>query len=126
MYSSPEHLATLVGNLVANAIFYSHDNGTVTVTTRVGEDRAVTVGIADEGIGIREDALPNIFDEYYRTREASRHNEMSTGLGLAIVKRIADNLDIRIRVHSQEGEGTTFDVIIPRRTSGTDPAAARH
>jgi len=126
VYSSPEHLTTLVGNLVANAIFYSHDNGTVTVAISVGEDREVTVGITDEGIGIREDALPNIFDEYYRTREATQHNDMSTGLGLAIVKRIADNLDIAIRVHSQVDHGTSFEVVIPRRTSHTDPAATRH
>ncbi len=126
VYSSPEHLTTLIGNLVSNAIFYSHDGGTVGITIAVGEDRSTTVVIADQGIGIREDALPNIFDEYYRTREASQHNELSTGLGLAIVKRIADNLDITIRVRSQIGHGTTFEVVIPRRTSGTDPAAVRH
>jgi signal transduction histidine kinase len=126
VYSSPDHLATLLGNLIANSIFYSHDHGAVTVTIRVGEDRTVTVAIADEGIGIREEALPKIFDEYYRTREATQHNDMSTGLGLAIVKRIANSLDIIIRVHCQEGQGTIFDVVIPRRTSGTDPSAARH
>ncbi len=126
VYSSPEHLKTLVANLVSNAIFYSHDKGTVSITISAGDDRAVTVAIADQGIGIREDALPHIFEEYYRTREASRHNEMSTGLGLAIVKRIADNLDITIRVHSQEGHGTTFEVVIPRQCSLTDAAATRH
>jgi len=126
VYSSPEHLKTLLGNLVANAIFYSHDNGTVDITISVNDDRAVTASIADHGIGIREDALPNIFDEYYRTREAAQHNDMSTGLGLAIVKRIADNLDIVIRVHSEIDKGTTFDVVIPRRMSDTEPTAARH
>ncbi|MBL7075858.1 MAG: HAMP domain-containing histidine kinase [Kiritimatiellae bacterium] len=126
VYSSPEHLKTLLGNLLSNAIFYSHDTGTVSIAIAVGEDRTVTVSIADQGIGIREDALPNIFDEYYRTREAAQHNDMSTGLGLAIVKRIADNLEIIIRVHSHVDHGTTFEVVIPRRTTPTDPAVARH
>ncbi len=126
VYSSTERLNTLLGNLVANAIFYSHDDGTVTITITVDSDRTVTVSVADQGIGIREEALPHIFDEYYRTREAAQHNKMSTGLGLAIVKRIADNLEISIRVHSQLGHGTTFDVVIPRRTTHTDPATARH
>ncbi len=124
VYSSPEHLKTLLGNLVANAIFYSHDDGSVSISVSVGEDRQVTVSIADQGIGIREDALPSIFDEYYRTREAAQHNDMSTGLGLAIVKRIADNLGLTIRVHSQVEHGTTFDIVIPRHMGSTDPAAA--
>ncbi|MDP6490306.1 MAG: HAMP domain-containing sensor histidine kinase [Kiritimatiellia bacterium] len=126
VYSSPTHLKTLLDNLASNAIFYSHDEGTVRITITADSERAVTVSIADQGIGIREDALPSIFDEYYRTREASQHNKMSTGLGLAIVKRIANNLDIAIRVHSEIGIGTTFDVVIPRRTSNTNPAAAQH
>ena len=125
-YTVPGHLKTLLSNLLANAIFYSHDGGTVTLTISVDSDRAVTVAIADEGIGIRADALPHIFDEYYRTREATQHNDMSTGLGLAIVKRIAHNLGLTLRVHSEIGKGTTFEIVIPRRTTATDPAAARH
>ena len=125
-YTSPQRLKTLLANLLANAIFYSHDGGTVTVTVSEGNDRAVTVSIADEGIGIRDDALPHIFDEYYRTREATQHNKMSTGLGLAIVKRIAQNLDLTLRVHSEVDRGTTFEIVIPHRTTSSDPAAARH
>ena len=126
VYTSPAHLKTLLANLLANAIFYSHDGSAVTVTISVDPDRAVRVAIADEGIGIRADALPHIFDEYYRTREATQHNDMSTGLGLAIVKRIASNLDLALRVQSEVDQGTTFEIVIPRRTTSTVPAAARH
>ncbi|RKX33962.1 MAG: hypothetical protein DRP64_20485 [Verrucomicrobia bacterium] len=117
VYAPPRQLKTLLSNLVANAVFYSHDGGTVKIGISSGADGGVTLSVADQGIGIDAAALPNIFDEYYRTREASKFNKMSTGLGLAIVKRIAENLDLAIRVHSQPGQGTTFEIDIPHRTT---------
>jgi signal transduction histidine kinase len=69
--------------------------------------------VQDRGIGIKEEALPHIFEEYYRTKEAARFNRHSTGLGLSIVKEIAQNLDLRIRVESEAGEGTIFRVYLP-------------
>ncbi len=104
-----EPLGILFSNLVANAIFYSHEGGTVNVSARQTGNR-VFVSVADQGIGIREDAIPHIFDEYYRTKEASKFNKMSTGLGLSMVKEIARNLGLGVRVSSEQGRGTTFDV----------------
>lgn len=103
-------------NIVANAITYSHDGGHVSVRARSAGEIAV-VTVTDNGIGIREDALPHIFDEYYRTREATRFNKLSTGLGLAIVKEIAAQAGLRIRVTSEEKMGTTFAVEIPIRAA---------
>ncbi|NQU40718.1 MAG: HAMP domain-containing histidine kinase [Lentisphaerae bacterium] len=124
-YTDPSLLKTLLANLLANAVFYSHEGGTVSLTLTANDDRSTTVSITDQGIGIRDDALPHIFDEYYRTKEASQFNQMSTGLGLAIVKRIATKLELTIQVHSVLDHGTTFAVTIPRRTTETDPAASR-
>ena len=73
------------------------------------------VSVRDYGIGIREDALPNIFDEYYRTQEASRFNRESTGLGLAIVKVIAQRFGLSITVESEVGRGTQFIVRFPNQ-----------
>ena len=72
----------------------------------------IHVRVRDHGIGIREDALPHIFDEYFRTNEAARFNRLSTGLGLAIVKVIAQNFALGIRVNSELGKGTEFEVIM--------------
>jgi signal transduction histidine kinase len=77
----------------------------------------VRVLVADHGIGIREEVLPRIFDEFFRTKEGARFNRMSTGLGLAIVKEIARRYGLRIRVTSELGKGTTFEVAIPKGIS---------
>jgi len=72
------------------------------------------VRITDHGIGIPEDKLPHIFDEYYRTDEAARHNKNSTGLGLAIVRHIAERHGIDVIVESTPGATTTFELRFPR------------
>jgi len=103
-----EHLKMLFNNLVTNAILYSNDGGRVYVSCKTLTDGTAEVVIRDEGIGIHPDKLPKIFDEYYRTQEAVKHNKQSTGLGLSIVKRIALTHGIRIRVESSPGAGTKF------------------
>jgi len=106
-------LAVLLTNLVSNAVAYSHEGGHIEISVRdlPGE---VRLAIADHGIGIRDDALPHIFDEYFRAKEAVRMNRISTGLGLAIVREIALRNSLKIVVTSAVGRGTTFEVIIPK------------
>ncbi len=109
-----ERFTILFSNLVSNAIFYSHEGGRVEVLAKQGKEEA-RVSVSDFGIGIRTDALPHIFDEYFRTKEAARFNKMSTGLGLSMVKEIARNTGLGIRVTSELGKGTTFEVLIPKK-----------
>jgi two-component system phosphate regulon sensor histidine kinase PhoR len=108
-----EQLAALFTNLVANAVSYSNVGGAVEISAREERDE-VRVLVADHGIGIRDEALPHIFDEFYRTKEAARINQMSTGLGLAIVKEIARQFGLRIKVTTELNQGTTFDVAMPK------------
>jgi two-component system phosphate regulon sensor histidine kinase PhoR len=110
--SAPKQLAILFSNLLANAISYSRDGEGVEVVSRKDDDAAV-VSIIDHGIGIADDALPHVFEEYFRSAEASKFNRASTGLGLAIVRRIALNLGLGIKVSSEQGKGTSFEVTIP-------------
>jgi two-component system phosphate regulon sensor histidine kinase PhoR len=107
-------LGILFSNLISNAINYSHENGVVEVALSRTKDRVI-VTVTDHGIGIREDAIPHIFDEYFRTKEASKFNKRSTGLGLTMVKEIARNLGLGIKVTSEEGKGTTFEVILRKK-----------
>ena len=108
-----DQLTVLFTNLVANAVSYSSEGGSVEIgASERPED--IRVVVADRGIGIRDDALPHIFDEFYRTKEAARFNRMSTGLGLAIVKEIARHFGLRITVISEYGKGTTFEVSLPK------------
>ncbi|HEB10901.1 MAG TPA: hypothetical protein ENI06_06775 [Spirochaetales bacterium] len=105
--------AILFSNLLANAIFYSHEGGKVEVSYKNNSD-GVILSVSDHGIGIRDEALLHIFEEYFRTREAAKFNRSSTGLGLAIVREIARNFGLKIRVTSEMGKGTTFEVTFPK------------
>ena len=103
-----DHAKMLLGNLLSNAVLYSHPGSTVHVRCRQDHRYAAVVTIQDHGIGVPADKLPHIFDEYYRTDEAVRHNKGSTGLGLAIVRHVAEAHGVGVRVESRPGMGTTF------------------
>ena len=113
VFGDRKQLMILLSNLIANAISYSREGGWVRVASAETADE-VRISVADNGMGIRADALPRIFDDYFRTREAAAFNKMSTGLGLAIVKKIAARFGLRLKVTSEEGTGTTFEVVMPR------------
>ncbi len=74
----------------------------------------VCVSVVDQGIGISDEALPQIFDEYYCAKEGAKFNKSATGLGLAIVKRVVVNLALRLEVVSEVGKGTSFEITIPK------------
>jgi signal transduction histidine kinase len=108
-----DHLKMLLTNVISNAIVYSAEGGIVRVRCDATPPEGPVVTIDDEGIGIPPEKLPRIFDEYYRTEEAIRHNKDSTGLGLAIVRHVAVNHGIRVRVESAPGRGTRFTLRFP-------------
>ena len=110
--SNRKQLSTLFANLIANAIVYSHPDSQIEVTAS-STPMGISVKVSDHGIGISEKALPHIFEEYFRAPEAAQFNLLSTGLGLAIVKHIAQNVTRKINVTSEQGKGTTFEVLIP-------------
>jgi len=105
-----DHLKMLFDNLLSNDVAYSYEGGRVQVSCNNDEHGFHMVTISDNGIGIPGEKLPHIFDEHYRTKEAMKHNKESSGLGLAIVKHVAELHRIQLRVKSQQGEGTTFEL----------------
>ncbi len=105
-------LVSGIGNLVENAVKYSHDGGAVQVRARV-DDKSVEVMVADHGVGIPERDLDRIFERFYRVDKARSRETGGTGLGLAIVRRVATNHGGDVLVSSQEGEGSTFVLRLP-------------
>ena len=103
-----EYIKILLSNIIANAIIYSKVNGKIFIKCSETENKKPVVIIEDQGIGIAEDKLPYIFEDYYRTEEASAHNKISSGLGLGIVRRIAVSHKIKIKIESIENIGTKF------------------
>ncbi len=109
-----DHLKMLFTNLLANAVVYSHAGSTVEVRCGTNEKGYPEVSIKDYGIGIPQEKLPHIFDEYYRTEEAVLHNKESTGLGLPIVRQVALRHRISVDVRSCPGKGTEFVLRFPK------------
>ena len=111
-------LERLVVNLLDNAIKYNRPGGRVGLRLRrlaaaPGEREAVEIEITDSGIGIPADALPRIFERFYRVDKARSREEGGTGLGLAIVKHVAQAHGGRVEVQSDVGRGSRFRVRLP-------------
>jgi len=99
-------------NLVSNAIKYNRPNGTVMIRAEASDNEMV-ICVQDSGIGIPEEALPHLFQKFYRVRE-HESKVAGTGLGLSICKRIVQGHGGRVEVKSKVGVGTLFTVILPR------------
>jgi signal transduction histidine kinase len=108
-----DHMKMLLSNVFSNAVNYSHEGGTVRVNCRAADAGGAIIEVEDHGIGIQPEKLPKIFDDYYRTDEAARHNRDSTGLGLAIVRRIVETHRIKLTVESAPNCGTRFTLRFP-------------
>lgn len=106
-------LKQLLLNLLDNAIKYTDHNGTVTLSLRSTQDRAV-IEVRDTGRGIPKEDLPHIFDRFFR-RSKSTPDRTATGfgLGLSIVKWIVDSHGGTIEAESELGKGTTFRLKFP-------------
>ena len=107
-----EQLAHLFDNLIDNAIRYNRENGTVEIRAMRNQED-VRVQVSDTGIGVAEQDVPKIFDEFYRCQREETRMIPGTGLGLSIVKRIVDTHGGRVEVDSEVGKGTTFTVRLP-------------
>ena len=105
-------LASAIGNLVENAVKYSHAGDAVQVRVRV-DDAAVEVMVADQGVGIPARDLDRVFERFYRVDKARSRETGGTGLGLSIVRHVATNHGGEVLVSSQEGEGSTFVLRLP-------------
>ena len=108
-----------VGNLVENAVKYSEENDTVTVSLIPLAD-SVDVEVMDRGIGIPAASLDRIFERFYRVDRSHSRATGGTGLGLSIVRRVITNHGGEVNVSSREGEGSTFTVRLPRHQPAND------
>lgn len=104
-----DKLEQVLSNLVDNALKYTPDGGTITLSLFRNGDWAC-LAVADTGMGISADDLPHIFDRFYRVDKARSKASGGTGLGLAIVKGIVERHGGRVTVTSEPGKGSTFTV----------------
>lgn len=103
-----------VKNLVNNAIKYSPERTTVTVSTAL-EAEAVRVRVEDRGFGIPSEARDRVWDKFYRVvREGQEKDEESTGLGLSFVREVVEQHGGQVQLDSEEGRGSIFSFTLPR------------
>nr|WP_026681414.1 HAMP domain-containing sensor histidine kinase [Priestia megaterium] len=108
-----EKIKQIMINLLDNAINYTPEKGRVNLEVKRSDD-TVSIQVKDSGIGIEKDALPRIFERFYRVDKARSRNTGGTGLGLAIVKHIVEVHDGDIQIESEPGQGTAVTVYLPK------------
>ena len=110
-------LVTAVANLVSNAIAYSPNGSSVSISRRRRGDN-IEIAVTDRGIGIARADQERVFERFFRVDKARSRATGGTGLGLAIVKHVAANHNGSIRLWSQPGTGSTFTLSIPAFSDG--------
>ena len=110
----PQRLDQILRNLIENALKFSPDDSTVFVEGRLIDGR-VELSVADQGVGIKQEDIPRIFDRFHQAGHALTREAEGAGLGLYITKRLVDAMGGNISVTSAPGEGATFRVTLPAR-----------
>jgi len=109
--ADPNKLKQVILNLLSNAIKYNRPKGKVVLQAKVEKDQ-MRLTVKDTGYGIPEEAMPNLFNKFFRVRETER-KVAGTGLGLAISKQIVQGHKGTIEVESKSGKGTSFIIHLP-------------
>ncbi|GGC05087.1 sensor histidine kinase [Cellulomonas carbonis] len=123
---SHDLLVTAVRNLLDNAVAYSEPGTRVAVGTSVDVAAGtVEVAVVDQGIGIPAEAVPRLFERFYRVDPARSRDTGGTGLGLSIVKHVVADHGGEVSVWSQPGQGSTFTVRLPLADASATEGADR-
>ncbi len=108
----PGRFKQVIVNLLDNAIKYTPAGGAITLAVREQDHKAVCE-VADNGIGIPADALPRVFERFFRVDETRNRESGGAGIGLAIVKAICTAHNGHVEVNSTAGSGSCFRVCLP-------------
>lgn len=112
LYCDRVLLERVLRNLLSNAVQYT-PCGSITLHCNDHSDGLKLIKLEDTGIGIPQDALQDVFSEYYQLNNPARDRQKGLGLGLSIVRRLCSLMDLPLDVQSVEGDGTTFSIVVP-------------
>lgn len=104
-------LVEAITNILNNAVKYTRVGGKIEIST-IKSNGSISINITDNGVGIDEEDIPHIFNDFY-SGKARPEGERSSGVGLAITKRIIEAHDGTISVESTLGEGSAFSIQLP-------------
>lgn len=111
--TDPDLVEQILVILIDNAMKYTKEGGSITLSVKDGE--RLLVSVTDTGVGISEEDQAHIFERFYKVDKS--HGEGGTGLGLSIAATIIEKLQEKISVHSVEGEGTRFTFTLKKYVS---------
>ena len=107
-------LNRVLNNLISNAVKYTPERGSIRVLLQNESEDEIAVDVIDNGIGIPEEKLPNIFDPFAQFHQLGASGEFGVGLGMAIVKEIVDKHGAKIRIDSAAGKGTRCRIVFQK------------
>lgn len=107
-----DQMEIVLCNLLSNAFKYTSHGGSVVVRVYYHEDQ-IRIDVEDDGIGLSEESMGNVFDRFYQVQNAQTAKMVGSGIGLAFSKNIIDLHEGEIRVSSELGKGTCFTVLLP-------------
>ena len=109
-----QKISQVLINLISNAIHYANRQAAkIVVSTTISENK-VLIEVKDNGMGIKKEILPRIFERFYRVETSRNRKDGGSGLGLAIVKHILEAHDENISVESEYLEGTKFSFLLDK------------
>jgi signal transduction histidine kinase len=123
VYADPDRLSQALVNLMSNALRYTPEGGSVTVTVE-NQLHNVCVMVSDTGIGIAKEDLPMVFSRFWRSDVSRERVSGGMGVGLALSKEIVTRMGGTITVESELGEGTTFTITLPKGAHEQSAVAA--
>ena len=122
MYKMPKNIPKLdldenkiqqvIMNFADNALYYSKDNGSITLTLKKHSDY-IEFTVKDSGIGVPAEEQAHLFNKFFRATNARRARPDGTGVGLYLAKKVIDAHDGKILFESKEGKGSTFGFRLP-------------
>jgi signal transduction histidine kinase len=116
VFNDPHRIRQIVTNLLSNAIKFT-ESGSITVETREIATNKVAIAVRDTGIGIAVKDIKNIFEAFRQVDQTTTRKYPGTGLGLAIIDSLVQMMGGKIIVESQLGEGSIFEIELPRQIS---------
>lgn len=108
-----EEMEIIFNNLISNAVKYNKQGGRVDCNILRNNTKEIVISVSDTGIGLSENEIQRIFEEFYRVKNPETKSISGSGLGLSIMKKIVELYNGRIDVASTPGKGSTFTVILP-------------
>ena len=107
-----DKIATVLVNLLGNAVKYTPDNGRVVFRVNI-TDKHIEVSVQDTGVGIAADELDKVFEKFYRSNDPRVQEQTGTGLGLALSQEVVRLHGGKITVESEINKGSTFTMTLP-------------